>query len=80
MPILDDIMDHGLFGPVMREGIAAGRVEEGRAFFLKLAAKRFGPIPEWVNERIEQLSNEELEDLGVRLFDVNSLDELFGAR
>jgi hypothetical protein len=80
MPILDDFMDHDLFGPVMREGIATGRVEEGRTLFLKLAAKRFGLVPEWVSERIGQLGNEELEDLSVRLLDAKSLQELFGAR
>jgi predicted transposase YdaD len=80
MPILDDIMDHDFLGPLMREGIATGRVEGERALFLKLAAKRFGPVPKWVNEQIELLGNEELEDLGARLFDVKSLDELFGAR
>ncbi len=76
MPILDDFMDHDLFGPVMREGIATGE----RTLFLKLAAKRFGLVPEWVSERIGQLGNEELEDLSVRLLDAKSLDELFGAR
>jgi predicted transposase YdaD len=82
MPILTDIMDHDLLGPVMRRGIAEGRVEgrvEGeRAFFLKLAAKRFGTVPDWVNERVGSLGVEELEDLGVRLLDATSPDELFG--
>jgi predicted transposase YdaD len=99
MPILTDIMDHDLLGPVMREGIAkgmatgrvegmaagrvegerTGRVEGERAFFLKLIAKRFGPVPGWVSERIELLGNEELENLGVRFLDVRTLEELFGA-
>jgi len=78
MPILTDIMDHDLLGPVMRRGIAEGRVEGERAFFLKLAAKRFGTVPDWVNERVGSLGVEELEDLGVRLLDATSPDELFG--
>jgi hypothetical protein len=68
MPILTDIMEHDLFGPIMREGIATGRVEGERAFFLKQIAKRFGPLPAWVGERIGQLGEEDLE----------SLEELFG--
>jgi hypothetical protein len=79
MPILDDFRDHDLFGPVMLEGIATGRVEGERAFFRKQLAKRFGAVPEWVSNRLEQLGEEELESLGVRFLDVQSLEELFGA-
>jgi hypothetical protein len=83
MPILTDIMDHDLYGPMIRQGMAAGRIEgrvEGeRALFQKLVSKRFGTPPDWVNQRIVQLEVEELEDLYLRLLDARSLDELFGA-
>jgi predicted transposase YdaD len=79
MPILDDFRDHDLFGPVMLEGIATGRVEGERALLLKQLAKRFGPVPEWVIKRLDQLGEEELESLGVRFLDVKSLEELFSA-
>jgi len=98
MPILDDIMDHDLLGPLLRQGMAAGeiqgmekgmetgiakgmaegRVEGERAFFQKLATRRFGTLPNWASERVNQLGIEELEDLGVRLLDARSLEELFG--
>jgi hypothetical protein len=78
MPILTDIMDHDVFGPLWKRGIAEGRVEGERAFFLKLAAKRFGTLPDWVSEQVGSLGVEELEDLGVRLLDATSPDELFG--
>jgi hypothetical protein len=95
MPILTDIMDHDLFGPLIRQGIATGRVEglaegrvEGRAegrvegeraLFQKQVTRRFGTLPEWVSQRISQLAAGELEDFGVRLLDAKSLEELFGA-
>jgi hypothetical protein len=72
-------MDHDFIGPLLRRGMAAGRVAGERALLLKQMAKRFGPLPEWVSERIAQLGKEELEDLGVRFLDAQSLEELFGA-
>ena len=37
MPILTDVMDHDFIGPLLRKGMAAGRVEGERTFFLNLA-------------------------------------------
>jgi hypothetical protein len=79
MPILTDIMDHDLYGPMIRQGMATGRVEGERALFQRLVAKRFGTPPDWVSQRVGELEVEELEDLYVRLLDARSLDELFGA-
>ncbi len=86
MPILNDIMDHDLFGPIFREGKQAG-LEQGMqqgvqhgeiAILRRLLAKRFGTPPAWVDERLAKLSTAELEDLSVRLFDTQSIEELFG--
>jgi predicted transposase YdaD len=93
MPILTDIMDHDLFGPLIRkeraagemagmargrtEGRTEGRVEGERALFQKLLAKRFGALPDWASQRVNELGTEELEDLGLRLLDARSLEELF---
>ena len=43
-----------------------------------LLAKRFGTPPAWVDERLAKLSTAELEDLSLRLFDTQSIEELFG--
>jgi hypothetical protein len=84
MPILDDIMDHDVIGPAIRQGIDLGR-EEGihlgrREEVLKvlgsLIAKRFGPLPASVDEQLTNLSIDELEQLSLRLLDAHSLDEL----
>jgi predicted transposase YdaD len=81
MPILTELTDEELFGPWMRRANAQGReqgkLEGERAFFLRQIAKRFGSVPDWVNDRIAALGVSELEDLGVRFLDVSSLEELF---
>jgi hypothetical protein len=82
MPILNDIMDHKVYGPLRREGIRIGRQqgrEEGeRRLFLRLVAKRFGPVPPAARKRIEALSAPKLEKVAIRLLDAGSLDELLG--
>jgi predicted transposase YdaD len=90
MPILDDIMDHDLLGPVLRRGLQQGRVEglaegrvEGRVegeqtVVMRQIEKRFGPVPSWARERLEAMSAPEVEETALRLLDVRSLEELLG--
>jgi hypothetical protein len=42
-----------------------------------LIGKRFGPIPPSVDERLSNLSVAELEAMSFRLFDAQTLGELF---
>ena len=64
MPILHDIMDHDLLGPVRRHGIelglaegeAKGLVAGERRVIRRLIGKRFGPVPEWVKQRLDAFS------------------------
>ena len=81
MPLLDDIMDNKVFGPVIRQGrekgVAQGRLEE-RGLILRLQiAKRFGPLPGWAEERLANLSLPELEDLSLRVLDAQNINEMF---
>ncbi len=81
MPILDDIMDHQIIGPAIRQGRSEGRSEgriEGTLDILReLITDRFGtPSPE-TEERLAKMSLAELKGLGVRLMHVKSLTELF---
>jgi predicted transposase YdaD len=94
MPILDDIMDHEVLGRERRRGIALGRekgLEEGLAeglakglakgeqqVVLRQIGKRFGQVPAWARKRIEALSGAALEQVGLRLPDASSLEELLG--
>jgi hypothetical protein len=78
MPILDDIMDHDLLGPERRRGIALGRAEGARAVVLRQIGKRFGPVPEWVKQRLDSLPEPDIEQVGLRLLDARSLEDLLG--
>ncbi len=93
MPILDDIMDHDLLGPAIRQGMQKGLqegmekgiekgiaqgVQKGELNILgRQLSKRFGMLPPWVDERLSKLSTTELEELSLRLFDAKSIDDLF---
>jgi hypothetical protein len=90
MPILTDFRDNDYYGPLFRECEARGRFEgkvEGEAvgtakgermILRRQISKRFGSVPEWVNERIEKLDAEQLMEVGDRLLDAKSLIEIFG--
>jgi hypothetical protein len=73
MPILDDIMDHDVIGPAIRQG----RREEVLNVLGGLVAKRFGPLPASLDERLTNLPIAELEGLSLRVLDAQSIDELF---
>jgi hypothetical protein len=69
LPILDDIMDHQIIGPAIRQGNLDMLREQ--------ITDRFGtPSPE-TEERLAKMSVAELKGLGVRLMHVKSLTELF---
>lgn len=68
MPILNDIRDYEVLGEEYKNGaptVLRPQIE-----------KRFGAIPSWAEERLLTMSYVELEALGVRVLDANSLEEL----
>jgi len=77
LPILDDIMDHQIIGPAIRQGRSEGRIEGTLDILREQITDRFGaPSPE-TEERLAKMSVAELKGLGVRLMHVKSLTELF---
>ena len=76
MPILNDIMDHKVLGREYKRGWAEGAQDAELRMLRKLLEKRFGPIPAWVEERLGGRSAEDLEALGIRLLEAQSLEEL----
>ncbi len=85
MPILNDIMNHKVIGPAIRQGMEQGRElgsqigrhEEALAILRRLITKRFGPLPAPAEDRLSKLSTAELEDLGDRFVDATTLADLF---
>jgi predicted transposase YdaD len=77
MPILNDIMDNKVFGPVIRQSRQEGLQEGRQAMLRRQLEKRFGPIPEWVEKRLAGLPTDDLDEVGVRLLDASSFEDLF---
>ncbi len=84
MPLLNDILENRVLGREYKRGLEEGRQEgrdEGRhegelAMLRRQIEKRFGPIPPWAEQHLTTRSAAEIEDLGVRLLNAGSLDEL----
>ena len=87
MPILNDIMDHEVLGPKLRDAMARGLKEgrqEGRQegeleIVRRMVAKRFGGLPGWAESKLNEMTIVEIENMADRLLDAYSLEELFGS-
>ncbi len=88
MPILNDIMDHEVIGPAIRqgrregkaEGKLAGKIEEAAALAERQLTARFGPLSPKTKRSLAKLTLSELEELALRLLTAKSVSELFPAR
>ena len=81
MPILEDIMEHDLLGPKIREGIAIGerqgREKGAREIVRRQIEKRFGRLPKWARQQLDSMSAAKIDSVALRVLDVKSLKELF---
>jgi hypothetical protein len=77
MPILLDIMDDEIFGPVIRKGLRQGRMEGQVEMLLSQIQKRFGRVPPAVSQRIAALKSAQLKRVGLRLLDAQRIEDLF---
>ncbi|GAB6043180.1 DUF4351 domain-containing protein [Endothiovibrio diazotrophicus] len=76
----------------MEEGLAKGRAEgrvegrsEGRregetALLKRLLSLRFGPLPQWVDRRLDEAPLETLGRWGERILDAETLEQVFAER
>ena len=84
MPIFIDILENKVLGPPYKrgleegkqEGLQQGRQEGERKLLRRLIEKRFGPIPDWAEERLASRSAPELEELSLRVLDAQSIEDL----
>lgn len=58
------------------QGVAQGRHQGASAMALRQLRRRFGPLPEPTEARVEALTTEQLESLGEALLDFVSLADL----
>jgi len=87
MPILNDIMDHQVLGPVFRQGMEEGLeqgLEQGRKEmsdrFMRVIEDRFGALPDAIQARLAALSPEEWTAVLGRFPDASSVEDLFPPR
>ena len=68
----------------VKEGLAQGARmgrQEGEATLLhRLLARRFAPLPDWVEDRLRRASIKELETWGDRVLDAPELADVFEDR
>jgi len=77
MPILNDIMDDEVIGPLIRKGLVQGRVEGQVEMLLSQVEKRFGRVPPAIEQRIAALKPAQLKRVGLRLLDAQRIEDLF---
>ncbi len=62
---------------VERFGILKGRQQEGASMLTGLLQRRFGAVPDWASEKIAEAEPPTLESWSLRIFDAQSLDDVF---
>jgi hypothetical protein len=75
MPILNDIMDHRFIGSARRRGREEGE-KRGKRIVLGWIGQRFGPIPDNIRKRIEEMPASRVEQIALRIFYAATLEEL----
>lgn len=61
----------------IEKGIQQGMQQDEAALLVRLLERRFGPLPGWACERIEQAEQALSEEWGLRLLEAGSLEEVF---
>ena len=62
------------------QGARLGRQQGEATLLRRLLMRRFGPLPEWVDDRLSLASIEDLETWGDRVLDATKLAEVFEDR
>ncbi len=65
-----------LYQQEREQTLQQGKQEEASSLVLRQLQRRFGEIPQNIQDTIRELSVQRLEDLGLALLDFNSQDEL----
>jgi hypothetical protein len=77
MPILLDIMDNEVFGPLIRKGLKQGRAEGQMELLVEMTEQRFGSIPPQARKRLESLKPAQVKAAGLRLLNAQRIEDLF---
>ena len=61
----------------IEKGKVEGKIEGEQKMLVKIAQHRFGTLPPQYLQKIEQATNEQLEQWGIKILDAKSLDDIF---
>jgi predicted transposase YdaD len=73
---LNKMRESVIYQDILAEGRQEGRQEGERSLVIRQLTRRVGELPQDVLERIENLSLEQLENLGEALLDFTSMNDL----
>jgi Domain of unknown function (DUF4351) len=77
VPVLNDILENKVLGREYKRGLHEGRQEGEHILVQRLLENRFGALPDWTIEHLTRLSEADLADVAIRLFQTQTLEELF---
>ena len=62
----------------IEQGAQKGRLEGEALLLQRMLTRRFGPLPDWAQQRLRSASSEELETWADRVLDAQRLEDVFG--
>ncbi|MEO5327833.1 MAG: DUF4351 domain-containing protein [Magnetococcus sp. THC-1_WYH] len=81
MSLTFNLMENDVFRPIIMkmqmESEQIGEQKGEAKMLIHQLQRRFGDVPEWVNEKIAKAESSSLETWGLRIFDAQSLDDVF---
>ncbi|MBF0109504.1 MAG: DUF4351 domain-containing protein [Magnetococcales bacterium] len=75
MPYISSVERFG-----MQIGMQIGMQKEGASMLTRLLQRRFGAVPDWASEKITKAELPSIEEWSLRIFDAQSLDDVFSDR
>ena len=73
MPLEINLYENEIIGPALRQGYQEGSL----AIIRRQLKRRFGLLPEWVEDRLKTLSPTELEQVSDRLLEAAHVEYVF---
>lgn len=71
-----DLSENKVLGPAYQRGLQEGRQEGQIGLLRRLIESKFGALPSWAEQRLAQSSSETLEEIGLRVFQAATLEDL----
>ncbi len=81
MSLTFNLMENDVFRPIImkaqRDSEQIGRHDGEAKMLTRLLQRRFGTVPDWASEKIAEADLSSLEEWSLRIFDAQSLNEVF---